>query len=192
MRGRGPWLAERHPEDGTLIELALALAVTGVAAYHDLRTRMLPDWLTLGAAALGVAVHVVSAGIAGAHGIDLLVAVGESAIGALACAVLPFLLVRKNAMGRGDLKLFIALGAVLGPALGFEAQIYAMCAAFVAVPVFAWRTGRLKNAFASAWSVLKGGKAWKRAEEDAETGTWMPFAPAILVGVFVAVVTRST
>lgn len=172
-----------------MIELAFALAVTGVAAFHDLRTRTLPDWLTLGAAGGGIGVHVVAAAIGGARGIDLLAAVGGSALGAVACAFLPLLLVRKNAMGKGDLKLFIALGAALGPIAGFEVQLHALFAAFVAAPIFAWRTGRLRWMFSGAWSAFKGKKHDGTAAADA-SASWMPFAPAILAGVLLAWVTN--
>lgn len=171
-----------------MIELAFALAVTGVAALHDLRTRTFPNWLTFGAAGLGALVHVGAAAISGARGIDLLAAFGESALGAIACSVVPFLLVRKDAMGRGDLKLFIALGAALGPIAGFEVQLYALVAAFAAAPIYAWRTGRLRTMLFRAWSVFKG-----RARDDIDaplaSESWMPFGPAIFAGVFLALIT---
>ncbi len=172
-----------------MIELALAVGVAAVAAALDLRTRTLPDWLTLGSAALGLAVHMGSDAAAGARGPDLLLTVGSSVLGGITCAALPAVLVRKGALGRGDLKLFAALGVVLGPALGFEAEVYAFVAASIAAPIVAWRTGRLRSALRSSWRLFTA--AFRR---DGEPGSlaagpspiWMPFAPAILFGVVLA------
>lgn len=94
-------------------------------------------------------------------------------------------------MGRGDLKLFIALGAALGPVAGFEVQLYALFAAFVAAPVFAWKTGRLKTMFSGAWSAFRGKKHEDTEAADA-SASWMPFAPAILAGVLLAAVTNAS
>jgi prepilin peptidase CpaA len=134
-------------------------------------------------------VHVLGAALRGAHGIGLLEAMGGSAFGAIACAIIPLLLVQKNAMGRGDLKLFIALGTALGPLVGFEVQLYALLAGSIAAPFFAWRNRRLKKALAGAWAVFRG-KARDEENEAEAAAAWMPFAPAILAGVLLAVVTK--
>lgn len=143
---------------GIGIELGFAFLVAGVAAVQDVRTRTLPDALAIGTAVVGLGTHAVFGGLAG---------VGESVLGAVACAVLPAMFVARGGLGRGDLKLFAALGMVLGPMLGLEVQLYAFVAAALAAPVVAWRRGTLR-------SLVR----WKE-----KGSTWMPFAPAMVVGV---------
>ena len=128
----------------TALPLAFAALVALVATIHDLRTRTLPNWLTLGAAALAVPLHLA-----------VRTPLASVLFGAIVCSVLPFVLVRRGGLGHGDLKLFCALGAILGPSIGLEAQVCAFGAAFTVSP-FLW------------------GKR-----------QWIPFAPAILVGVLV-------
>ena len=172
-----------------MIELAFAVGVAAVAAAYDLRTRMLPDWLTLGALPLGFLVHVASAAASGARGQDLLLTAGSSVLGGITCAAFPALLVQKRALGRGDLKLFAALGVMLGPAVGFEAEVYAFVAAAIAAPLVAWRAGRLGAALRASWrlvSVTFAKNAKVGALGETPEPTWMPFAPAILFGVVLA------
>jgi prepilin peptidase CpaA len=145
-----------------MIDLAFALAVAGVAALQELRTRELPDWLTVGVAIVGPGVHTIAAGMDGARELGLFAAAAGSGLGAIACGVVPFLLLRKNAIARKDLMLFVALGTLLGPVIGFGTQLFALAAAFVA-------------------SRFVGARA--RAREEVR-----PVAPAMLGGVFLAAV----
>lgn len=169
-----------------MIELAFAVGVAAVAAAYDLRTRMLPDWLTLGALPLGFFVHVAAAAASGARGQDLLLTAGSSVLGGITCAAFPALLVQKRALGRGDLKLFAALGVMLGPAVGFEAEVYAFVAAAIAAPLVAWRAGRLGSASWRLVSVTFTKNAKVGALGEQPEPIWMPFAPAILFGVVLA------
>jgi prepilin peptidase CpaA len=115
-----------------VIDLAFALAIAGLAAFQDLRARTLPRWLTFGAALVGPAIHTVAAWIEGGQGADLFGAAVESALGAMLCAVVPFVLLRRKVMGRGDVELCVALGALLGPSLGLGTQVFALVCALAA------------------------------------------------------------
>jgi prepilin peptidase CpaA len=84
--------------------LAALLAV--VAGWTDWRSRRIPNWLTVPAAALGLAVNTVGGGWAGAKASLLGLGLGLG-------LVLPFVLIR--ALGAGDMKLVGAVGAILGP-----------------------------------------------------------------------------
>ena len=83
----------------------LALIVGLCAGWTDWRSRRIPNWLTIPALALGVAVHGLAAGGPGV--LESLKGVG------LALAVL-LPLVLLGALGGGDWKLLGALGAFLG------------------------------------------------------------------------------
>jgi prepilin peptidase CpaA len=84
----------------------LPAVVGAIAGYTDYRCRRIPNWLTVPAFFLGIALNSVARGWAGAK---------YSLLGAgLGLLILfPFVLVRS--LGAGDWKLIGALGAFLGP-----------------------------------------------------------------------------
>lgn len=173
-----------------MIAIIIALAISTIAAISDLRTKTIPNWLSYGGMALGPVLHVVIAFAHGARGDALGVAATDSFLGAGLCGLLPMFAVLRGKLGTGDLKLFLALGSVLGPLVGFEAEIYAIVVAFVAAPLFAWRAGRLGSALAYALASLRNAVRSKKAKKplpEHET-SWMPLAPAILAGVVLAAV----
>ncbi|MGA7409852.1 MAG: A24 family peptidase [Bryobacteraceae bacterium] len=83
----------------------LLLAVAVIAAFIDVRSRRIPNWLSLSAFLAGLIVH----GVGGPSGIvDALLGCGL----ALMIYVPLFAL---QALGAGDVKLMAALGTILGP-----------------------------------------------------------------------------
>jgi prepilin peptidase CpaA len=122
--------------------MILAVVVSGIAAYSDLRSGTIPNWLTLSALAVGVTSHFgrgLALGGLGAAGTEAL----ASLAGALLCSLVPGLMFFKNGMGGGDVKLFAALGALCHPMLGIEAQLYAFVLAALIVPARLAYEGRL-------------------------------------------------
>lgn len=90
-----------------------------IAAVHDARTGRIPNWLTWPAATFGVLIHFALGGLG-----PLL----SSISGLLLGATVPLVLYRASrgkAIGGGDIKLFAALGSLLGPRTGLEAQMTA-------------------------------------------------------------------
>jgi len=85
----------------------LAVIIAAIAGWTDWRSRRIPNWLTVPALALGIAINSVLHGWPGAKSSLLGAALG---LGLL----LPFVLIRS--LGAGDWKLVGALGAFLGPA----------------------------------------------------------------------------
>jgi len=129
------------------IAAGLALCIAAIAAFCDWRRGEIPNWLTLPVFLLAPSSYGLAFGI-------------EHALHSLAAAFLsglvPYLLFRRGAMGGGDVKLFGALGAVMGfdLLLGVEIQLAACLAALsVASAALAWRgslTSTLKNALVVA------------------------------------------
>ena len=119
-----------------------ALFVAVVACVFDLRTRRIPNWLTFGAAAAGLAFQGVNGGLGGFER-------GLAGWGAgVALLLAPYLL---GGMGAGDVKLMGALGAWLGPGDTFWVVMYTgIAGAVMALIVGAWH-GYLRQAWANVW-----------------------------------------
>jgi prepilin peptidase CpaA len=90
----------------TLAVLAGAVLLSIIAGWTDLRSRRIPNWLTVPAAALGLVLNAVFSGWEGLKLSLLGILVG---LGLL----LPFVLLRS--LGAGDWKFVGALGAFSGP-----------------------------------------------------------------------------
>src|SRR5579859_3737860 len=86
--------------------LAGAVLLAAVAGWTDLRTRRIPNWLTVPAFVVGIAVNTILNGREGLKSALLGALLGFGLL-------LPFYLLRS--MGAGDLKFVVALGAFTGP-----------------------------------------------------------------------------
>jgi len=128
----------------TLIEIA-ALSSATIACAIDLRSRRIPNWLTVSAAVIGIAYHAL---VAGAAGIET--AAAGWAIG-LALFFVPFAL---GGLGAGDVKLVAALGAWLGPAQVVWLALYTGVIGGVLALVVACSRGYLRQALRNIWLLL--------------------------------------
>lgn len=164
-----------------------ALGVSGIAAFTDLRTGRIPNWLTLPAALLGLGFHLASAGWGG---------LAWSFVGLLASGLVPaglYRVTRGRGLGGGDVKLFSALGAWLGPARGLEVEL----SAFVILSVFALVIltfqGTLLRVLRSALRLLAVPflpRSWREAPHDAGL-TEMRLGPAIALAAWLVSLRQS-
>lgn len=168
--------------------LIAAVAITAIAAIYDWRKGQIPNWVTLGPLGAGLLAHallgLVSHGMRGAFW-----SLVGSLLGAIACGLVPALLWWKGAIGGGDLKLLLALGALLGPMLGIEAELYGFVAAALYAPARLAYEGKLLrtlgNTAALAFNPVLP-KA-KRREIAPEMMTWLRFGPPMFVGMCLTV-----
>jgi prepilin peptidase CpaA len=84
----------------------LTLVVVWVAAWVDVRTRRIPNTLSLAAAGMGLLLFLASRGLPG-------LVQGLAGLGLGLALMLPGYLLRST--GAGDVKLMAAVGALLGP-----------------------------------------------------------------------------
>ena len=84
----------------------MAVLLALAAGWTDWRFRRIPNWITLPALLLGIGINTVAGGWPGAR--NSLLGAGLGFV-----LLLPFALAR--GLGMGDLKLVVALGAILGP-----------------------------------------------------------------------------
>jgi prepilin peptidase CpaA len=103
--------------------LLCSLALCACAAMTDVRSGLIPNWLTLPSACGALLAHAWFDGAGG---------LGLSLASVALCGGVPLVLFGVRAIGGGDVKLFAALGALLGVQHGLELQIlsYALCAIY--------------------------------------------------------------
>lgn len=107
------------------------LALTSIAAFTDARSGVIPNWLTLPSLLIAPLVQFRFAG-PGAFAFALAAIVG--------CGIVPLLLFGMRAIGGGDVKLFAAIGAIVGTDLGLQVQLASyVLLAFCGLCVLAYR-----------------------------------------------------
>lgn len=166
----------------------LAAVVTALAAWTDFRTGQIPNWLTGGAAALGLCFRVLPWLFAG----DLsqaLFALFIALAGGVLCGLVPALLFWKGGIGGGDVKLFAALGVICSPELGLLAETYAFIVALVLAPAWLLYRGTLWKTLKQALSLLINPfrRSQRRQQLAAEDLAWFRLGPAIFLGTLLAV-----
>ena len=173
-----------------MIELVVACAITFVAALLDWRTGRIPNWLTLGGLAVAPWFHFFREARHSGFHLPAWTELGSSALGALACGLVPFLVARKGAMGGGDVKLFALVGAWLLPFRGIEAQLYAFAAACLIAPAFLAYEGKLISTLKNSFFLLLNPllPQAKRRPVEPEMMSWFRFGPAIFIGVLLETV----
>lgn len=157
----------------------LVLAGVAVAAAFDVRTRRVPNVLTVSMAAGALAAAGVGLGETSIAG-----ALGGLAVGA--AVMLPGY--AAGATGGGDVKLFAAVGAWLGPVVTAEAFVFAALAGGGLAAAAAWRRGRLLTTLARLTRPRPEGEDTSRRADRDDPGAWIPYAPAIAVGTVLALV----
>jgi prepilin peptidase CpaA len=174
---------------GELYFFLAAILVTGLAAWFDWRTGEIPNWLTLGALGAGLIGHAVSGGLRGGWseaGKGLLFSLAGMGV----CAFVPFLLFRSGAIGGGDVKLLAALGALLRPMVGIEAELYSFIVAALYAPARLAYEGKLLKTLGNTVLLTKNVfvPKQKRQEVPREMMAELRFAPSVFVATIVAVI----
>jgi prepilin peptidase CpaA len=164
--------------DSLNVPIVTAVAASGlVSAVVDMRTRRVPNPLTMGIAATGLT-------FAATRLSDL--TIGTAALGwsvGLGLMLLPCLF---GAMGGGDLKLFAALGTFLGPRPTLQAFLYTLVAGGVLAVVVALQRRRLQETMHNAAALVASGGANAAAIVHPTSNNRFAYAPAIAVGTLVA------
>jgi len=171
------------------IVFIVALAVCGIAAWFDWRRGEIPNWLTYGALVLAPILHVAR-WLAASLPLDVALPEGGFSIGgAVLTALVPLLMYRQGAIGGGDVKLLAALGALLQPMLGVEAEMYGFFAAALVAPARLAYEGKLIATLKNAGTILMNmflPKAKQRAVAEAAM-SWFRLGPALFFGVALTV-----
>jgi prepilin peptidase CpaA len=169
--------------------LVLALALSALAALWDLRTGKIPNRLLLVGATACALLLLTQGARDGALGIlrALLVMV----VGGALVSLVPGLLYRAGGIGGGDLKLLALLGALLGPYLGLEAELYAFVVALLYAPARLIWEGKLGQTVSTLGRMVVRPllpRDRRPAAVAVEELTALRFGPAVFVGTLTAAV----
>lgn len=135
--------------------LAAVVLLTAAAALVDWRTGHIPNQLVLGGLCVGSALQLLLQWTRADGPFDALGAFALNVFGgAVLCALVPLLLYRLKALGGGDVKLFITLGAMTGPLIGLQVLLYSLVVAALYGPVKLVYEGRLLRALASSGTLI--------------------------------------
>jgi prepilin peptidase CpaA len=172
--------------------LAAAVVVAAVGAWVDWKTGLIPDWVTLGPLIIAPFAHF---GVTFAHTRSFqpaLQAGGFSILGIVACGIVPIMLTRYDAMGGGDVRLLAALGAIMQPMAGIEAEFYAFIAAALFAPARMAYEGKLMQILGNtlALAVNPFLPKHRRREVPTDMLTRLRFGPAIFVGTACSALTH--
>ena len=169
------------------IFLVVAVLATAIAAGYDWKKGEIPGRFSLGLLLGAPIAHVIYAASQGAAEKAALQSAGVSLLGALVCGLVPFLLYRYNAIGGGDLKFFLALGALLMPQIGLEATFITFVAAAVFAPVKLIYDGKLLQTLKTSLSIALNAARPKdkQATIEPEALTWFRLGPCMFVGTAV-------
>lgn len=174
--------------------LYFTLLVTGVAAVWDLRTGLIPNRLLFAGAAGGLLLSLVVAALSG-DAPSLLRVAGLALAGALLVALVPLLLYRAGGLGGGDVKLLALVGALLGPSLGLEAELYAFSLTLLYAPARLIWEGKLLVAMRNLGRLIAlPFVPRQRRPQPAAASEFSAFrfGPAIFLGTLIAVGLRFT
>jgi prepilin peptidase CpaA len=150
-----------------------ALAATAI----DLRTRRVPNVLNALIASIGIVLAVT-----GLSGVSLGAAAAGLAVGF--ALMLPGFMF--GATGAGDVKLFAALGTLVGPSHILRGFFFTVVAGGVLAVVVAAKRGRLQQTLDRTAALVATGGANAAAIEAPIENNRFAYAPAIAIGVTLA------
>lgn len=166
---------------GSVLELMSGVLFTGMLAYasvSDLRTRRIPNWLVLLLAVSGLLFSTV---------VDPLLPGmwnGLRGLGLGLALWLPLYLL--GWLGAGDVKLFAAAGAWLGPAGALEGTVFAgLAGGVLAIAWLLYRRGLMGPVVAVAFARL-GWRELVRAPRHVPLRERLPYGIALALGALVA------
>jgi prepilin peptidase CpaA len=163
--------------------LVLPLALALWIGWRDLRTRRIPNYLTLGVALGGLAFQLGSYGWSGLSDGALGLVLGFSLL------FFPYLL---GGIGAGDVKALAAMGAWLGPALVLYLFVYmTICGAVIAVGMVCWKGNlRSRTVVAVNWALclFHGVRPAPSTAIGQSASVSIPYGTALALGMLMVLI----
>ena len=171
--------AEMLSPTATLFELVLVpLAV--LIIYHDVRYRRIPNPFVLATLISGLTINLAIGGLSG----------GLNSIGGCLLAfILMFILHVFGAMGAGDVKLFAAIGSVIGAQLVLPTFVVVVLMGGLLALITTLRSGVFRTTMHRVLQILVGllpGWPMPKFSVPADRRLTIPYGAAITIGAIIA------
>jgi prepilin peptidase CpaA len=165
------------PVASETVVVAVVAGGGALGAAIDLRSRRVPNWLTLGIAVAGLTLAATRL-----SGLGFGTALAGLALGLV--VMLPGHVI--GATGAGDVKLLAALGTMLGPKAVVLAFVYAAIAGGVLAVLVAMQRRTLDVTVARTAMLVRSRGANVAEIEQTSSDNRFAYAPAIAIGALVA------
>jgi len=156
--------------------MIITLAFLILATLWDLKTRRIPNFLTLPTTFLGLAMNAYYAGLGG---------IKDSLLGLFLGVVLLILPFALGGMGAGDVKLLAAVGALNGPSFVLYTFLYGAIAGGILAVFYALLRGQFSRVIANFKTSFLGIALKVRAKGSpvmVTSGLKFPYGIAFLIG----------
>lgn len=163
-----------------IANLALLIPLGAAIAYYDVRYRRIPNRLVLATLVCGLAVNAVFGGWAG---------VRASLVGCVFAFGLMLVMHFFGAMGAGDVKLFAAIGAIIGGRLAPVTFAIVLITGGALAVISMLRAGTARVTMQRVWLILGGLlPGWKapRFPVPADRKQTLPYGVAITLGSLIS------
>ena len=165
----------------TIVSSALLVPLAVVITYYDARYRRIPNAFVLATLVAGLSTNAIIGGLQGA-----LASLGGCAL----AFALMFMLHIFGAMGAGDVKLFAAIGSVVGTSLVMPTFLVVVLVGGVLAAVTMFRAGTAKETMWRVVQIFVGflpGWEMPRFSVPAERRYTIPYGVAITIGSLISV-----
>ena len=164
-----------------LVHILLLVPLAIIIAYYDVRYRRIPNAFVLATLAGGISINLIYAGLGGVL----------TSLGGCALAFFPlFILHIFGGMGAGDVKLFAAVGAVIGTSLVLPTLFIVVVTGGVIAVYSMIRNGTVRATMQRVLMVLVGllpGWQMPRFAVPADRRHTIPYGVAIMLGSLISV-----
>ncbi|HEX8096468.1 MAG TPA: A24 family peptidase [Pyrinomonadaceae bacterium] len=164
-----------------IVNIALLVPLAVIITYYDVRYRRIPNAFVLATLVAGLSVNTLFSGLDGAR---------SSLAGCALAFGLMFVMHVFGAMGAGDVKLFAAVGSVVGVSLVPPTLLTVVLTGGVLALCSTLRAGTLRTTLQRAAMILAGllpGWQVPRFSVPADKRHTIPYGVAITLGSLIAV-----
>ena len=164
----------------TIVSSALLVPLAVVITYYDARYRRIPNAFVLATLVAGLSINSMFGGLAGA-----LASLGGCAL----AFALMFMLHIFGAMGAGDVKLFAAIGSVVGASLVVPTFLVVVLVGGALAVVTMFRAGTVRETLWRVVQIFVGflpGWEMPRFSVPAERRYTIPYGVAITLGSLIS------
>ncbi|MBA3765571.1 MAG: prepilin peptidase [Acidobacteria bacterium] len=163
------------------VHILLLVPLAIIIAYYDVRYRRIPNAFVLATLTGGLAINFIFAGLGGVL----------TSLGGCALAFFPlFILHIFGGMGAGDVKLFAAIGAVVGTSLVLPTLLIVVLTGGMIAVYSMIRNGTVRATMQRVLMILVGllpGWQMPRFAAPADRRHTIPYGVAIMIGSLISV-----